>query len=86
MKRILTLILAAVLMLAPASYSAGAAGTMIGTGDATFSAKDDFTREQALVTLCRMVEWCKPWYQELSQTLLDDDPVHDAANPFLHDR
>ena len=65
---------------------ARAAGIMIGTGDTTFSAKDDFTREQALVTLYRMVEWCKPWYQELSQTLLDDDPVHDAANPFLHDR
>ncbi len=28
----------------------------------------------------------KPWYQELSQTLLNDDPVHDAANPFLHSR
>ena len=65
---------------------ARAAGIMIGTSDTAFSAKADFTREQALVTLLRMVNWCKPWYQELSQTLLDDDPVHDAANPFLHSR
>ena len=65
---------------------ARAAGIMIGTSDTAFSAKADFTKEQALVTLLRMVNWCKPWYQELSQTLLDDDPVHDAANPFLHSR
>ena len=65
---------------------ARAAGIMIGTGDTTFGATDDFTREQALITLYRMVEWCKPWYHELTSAQLDNDDVHDAANPFLHRR
>ena len=65
---------------------ARAAGIMIGTGDTTFGATDDFTREQALITLYRMVEWCKPWYHELTPAQLDNDDVHDAANPFLHRR
>ncbi len=60
-----------------------AAGIMLGTSDTTFSAKADFTREQALVTLMRMIEWCKPWYQELTTQQLADNAVRRAANPNM---
>ena len=57
------------------------AGIMLGTGDATFSAQSNFTREQAIVTLYRMVNWCKPWYRALTEEDLKNKDIHLAVNP-----
>ena len=57
------------------------ANIMIGISDVSFSASSDFTREQALVALLRMVNYCKPWYRALSNSELASKAVHLAANP-----